>query len=597
MFKFIKNFNWIILSSFLCIILGILTFLTFINEGPVELTDKNLQILLIVDILLLVSFFYLIFKNFYRLYKTGKRNKTGSQTNLKYISLFSLFTFIPSLLVAIFSLFIFNFGIQNYFDDQITKAVNNSYDVAKNYLDENKENVKSDAILMGAGLNRASVLFYSNPNRFNAIIRAEKLLRRVDEVYLIDSAGNILFNDSGESEKELTIPLEENFNQAIEGDVVFLTNNLDNKASAMIKLNNLVDTYLYISRNVDEKILQYLKETEQAVSFYYSIENSQTGIKITFAIIYIIVVTLLLFLSTALAITFATRLTKPIINLIEASSNISKGALDTKVPSIESDDEFKTLNDNFNIMIERLKKQQDKLLTTERHEAWETVARKLAHEIKNPLTPIQLSLDRLKEKYSNRLNGEKKEFQNYLFTINRQIKDIEELVNEFSNFARMPRPILKKVELSQILKRSISLLNLSSKHKLNLVKKNKKFIILGDEEQLNRVFLNLIKNAVDSLDEKSKKSKDFKGKIDIEISDNNDYIVITLMDNGTGVLDTKKAMTPYYTTKTKGTGLGLPIVLKIISDHSGEFLLKNNSRNNGVKIKITLPKTIWIMKF
>ncbi len=592
MFKFIKNFNWIILSSFLCIILGILTFLTFINEGPVELTDKNLQILLIVDILLLVSFFYLIFKNFYRLYKTGKRNKTGSQTNLKYISLFSLFTFIPSLLVAIFSLFIFNFGIQNYFDDQITKAVNNSYDVAKNYLDENKENVKSDAILMGAGLNRASVLFYSNPNRFNAIIRAEKLLRRVDEVYLIDSAGNILFNDSGESEKELTIPLEENFNQAIEGDVVFLTNNLDNKASAMIKLNNLVDTYLYISRNVDEKILQYLKETEQAVSFYYSIENSQTGIKITFAIIYIIVVTLLLFLSTALAITFATRLTKPIINLIEASSNISKGALDTKVPSIESDDEFKTLNDNFNIMIERLKKQQDKLLTTERHEAWETVARKLAHEIKNPLTPIQLSLDRLKEKYSNRLNGEKKEFQNYLFTINRQIKDIEELVNEFSNFARMPRPILKKVELSQILKRSISLLNLSSKHKLNLVKKNKKFIILGDEEQLNRVFLNLIKNAVDSLDEKSKKSKDFKGKIDIEISDNNDYIVITLMDNGTGVLDTKKAMTPYYTTKTKGTGLGLPIVLKIISDHSGEFLLKNNSRNNGVKIKITLPKTI-----
>ena len=592
MFKFIKNFNWIILSSFLCIILGILTFLTFINEGPVELTDKNLQILLIVDILLLVSFFYLIFKNFYRLYKTGKRNKTGSQTNLKYISLFSLFTFIPSLLVAIFSLFIFNFGIQNYFDDQITKAVNNSYDVAKNYLDENKENVKSDAILMGAGLNRASVLFYSNPNRFNAIIRAEKLLRRVDEVYLIDSAGNILFNDSGESEKELTIPLEENFNQAIEGDVVFLTNNLDNKASAMIKLNNLVDTYLYISRNVDEKILQYLKETEQAVSFYYSIENSQTGIKITFAIIYIIVVTLLLFLSTALAITFATRLTRPIINLIEASSNISKGALDTKVPSIESDDEFKTLNDNFNIMIERLKKQQDKLLTTERHEAWETVARKLAHEIKNPLTPIQLSLDRLKEKYSNRLNGEKKEFQNYLFTINRQIKDIEELVNEFSNFARMPRPILKKVELSQILKRSISLLNLSSKHKLNLVKKNKKFIILGDEEQLNRVFLNLIKNAVDSLDEKSKKSKDFKGKIDIEISDNNDYIVITLMDNGTGVLDTKKAMTPYYTTKTKGTGLGLPIVLKIISDHSGEFLLKNNSRNNGVKIKITLPKTI-----
>ena len=592
MFKFIKNFNWIILSSFLCIILGILTFLTFINEGPITLTDKNLQILLIVDIILLISFFYLIFKNFFRLYKTGKRNKAGSQTNLKYVSLFSLFTFIPSLLIAIFSLFIFNFGIQNYFDDQITKAVNNSYDVAKNYVEENKENVKSDAILMGVGLNRASGLFYSNPNRFNAIIRAEKLLRRVDEVYLIDSAGNILFQDTGDSENDLTIPLEENFNQAIQGNVVFLTNNLDNKASAMIKLNSLVDTYLYISRNVDEKILQYLQETEQAVSFYYSIENSQTGIKITFAIIYIIVVTLLLFLSTALAITFATRLTKPIINLIEASSNISKGALDTKVPNIDSDDEFKTLNNNFNIMIERLKKQQDKLLTTERYEAWETVARKLAHEIKNPLTPIQLSLDRLKEKYSNRLNGEKQEFQNYLLTINRQIKDIEDLVNEFSNFARMPRPILKKIDLVKILKRSINLLNLSSKHKLNFLNKDEQFMILGDEEQLNRVFLNLIKNAEEAIDEKTKKSKDFKGKIDIEITDNNDYIVITFIDNGTGVSDTKKAMTPYYTTKTKGTGLGLPIVLKIISDHSGEFLLKNKTKNSGAEVRITLPKTI-----
>ena len=151
MFKIIKNFNWIILSSFLCIFMGIVTFLTFINEGFVPLTDKNLQTLLIIDIFLLLIFFALIFKNFYRFYYTGKKNKKGAQTNLKYISLFSLFTVIPSLVVAIFSLFIFNFGIQNYFDKQITRAVNNSFDVAKNYLEENKENVLSDVILMSVG--------------------------------------------------------------------------------------------------------------------------------------------------------------------------------------------------------------------------------------------------------------------------------------------------------------------------------------------------------------------------------------------------------------------------------------------------------------
>ena len=139
MFRIIKNFNWIILSSFLCIFMGIVTFLTFINEGFVPLTDQNLQALLIIDIILLLTFFSLIFKNFYRFYYAGKRNKTGSQTNLKYISIFSLFTVLPSLVVAIFSLFIFNFGVQNYFDKQIANAVNNSYDVAKNYLRKAKQ--------------------------------------------------------------------------------------------------------------------------------------------------------------------------------------------------------------------------------------------------------------------------------------------------------------------------------------------------------------------------------------------------------------------------------------------------------------------------
>ena len=237
---------------------------------------------------------------------------------------------------------------------------------------------------------------------------------------------------------------------------VIIPGNLENKTSVMIKLNSLIDTYLYISRDIDSEILKYLNETEKAVNFYYSIENSQTGIKITFAIIYIIVITLLLFLSTAIAITFARRLTKPIINLITASENISKGELNTKVPDIEADEEIKKLNNNFNNMINRFKRQQDKLLITERYEAWEVVARKLAHEIKNPLTPIQLSIERLRDKYSKKIGDEKKQFEDYLQTINRQIKDIENLVNEFSHFARMPRPVFKKIDLGKVVERSIN---------------------------------------------------------------------------------------------------------------------------------------------
>ena len=570
--------------------MGIVTFLTFINEGFVPLTDKNLQSLLIIDLFLLLVFFTLIFKNFYRFYYARKKNKKGYQTNLKYISVFSLFTVIPSLIVAIFSLFIFNFGIQNYFDKQITNAVNNSYDVAKNYLEESKENVLSDVILMSVGLNRASGFYYSNQNRFKNIMKSEKILRRIDDVYLIDSLGNILLSDVRDVTEEFIIPSDEDYNQVLEGKPVFITGNLKNKTTVMSKLTSLVDTYLYISRNIDPEILRYLNETEEAVSFYYSVENSQTGIKVTFAIIYIIVVTLLLFLSTSIAITFASRLTKPIVNLIGASDSISKGALDVKVPDLDTDDEFKELNKNFNSMIERLKEQQDKLLTTERYEAWETVARKLAHEIKNPLTPIQLSIDSLREKYKDKLLNEGHDFEKYLETINRQIKDIEKLVNEFSNFARMPRPILKKMDIVNLINKSLDFIKMTSKNSVNLIVKTKSTVIYGDEDQLNRVLINLIKNSEEAFLEKIEKNPNFKGNIDIEINDNNDYIIIRLIDNGTGISDAKKAMTPYFTTKKTGTGLGLPIVTKIINEHSGNFSIKNKTSGSGTIVKISFPK-------
>jgi two-component system, NtrC family, nitrogen regulation sensor histidine kinase NtrY len=570
--------------------MGIITFLTFINEGFIPLTDKNLQTLLIIDIFLLLMFFTLIFKNFYRFYYTGKKNKKGAQTNLKYISVFSLFTVMPSLVVAIFSLFIFNFGIQKYFDRQITNAVNNSFDVAKNYLAESKENVLSDVILMSVGLNRISNLYYSNINRFKNVVRSEKILRRIDDVYLIDSLGNVLLSDIRDITEEFVIPSDQDYNQALEGKPVFVSNNLEYKTSVMVKLTTLVDTYLYISRDIDPEILRYLNETEQAVNFYYSVENSQTGIKVTFAIIYIVVVTLLLFLSTSIAITFASRLTKPIINLIGASDSISKGALDVKVPELDTDEEFKLLNQNFNSMIERLKVQQDKLLTTERYEAWETVARKLAHEIKNPLTPIQLSIDSLREKYKDKLTNESHEFEKYLETINRQIKDIEKLVNEFSNFARMPSPILKNIEIDKLIQRSLDFIKMTSKNSIKLIKNSKNTTIKGDEDQLNRVFINLIKNSEESFLEKIEKYPNFKGNIVIEINENNDYINISLTDNGTGITDPKKAMTPYFTTKKTGTGLGLPIVTKIINEHSGNISIKNKKNETGTVISISFLK-------
>ena len=587
MFNKLRGFRTVISLAIICIGLSILTFLAFINPKLLSFSNINLQRLLVFDVILLVIFLIILVKKSVNLYFIIKNKKIGAQTSFRYISLFTLFTFIPSVLIAIFSLFIFNYGLQNFFNEQITKAVNSSYDVAVNYSEQNKKTVESDVFLMSVGLNRASSLFYSSPKRFKNIIRSEKLLRRVDDVFLIDSSANIMFSDVN-SISNFIKPSEEEINEALNGLPVQITSTVENKTSAMIKLNSLIDTYLFISRNIDPEIIKYLNETEQAVNFYYTVENKQSGIKITFAIIYILVVGLLLFVSTIIAISFANNLTKPIINLISASNNISKGILDSKVPESSTDKEFTMLNKNFNNMIQRLKKQQDKLLIAERYSAWESVARKLAHEIKNPLTPIQLSIDRLQDKFYTKISGDKDEFKSYLSTINRQIKDIENLVNEFSSFARMPTPIFRKIEIKLVIKRAVDFYRMSSKNEIIFNSDNKKNIISGDQEQLYRVFINLIKNSEDSLAEKKEKNELFKGKIIIEMRENKDYINITLADNGLGINNTSKIMTPYFTTKKNGTGLGLPIASKILNEHKSELIISNN--NPGVKILMTIPK-------
>jgi len=386
-------------------------------------------------------------------------------------------------------------------------------------------------------------------------------------------------------------PPEEAFERSLNGKPIRIVDPKTNRTSALVKLNNFIDTYLYIVKFMDPTLINYIEETDRAVSFYYSVQESKTGIKITFAVIYLLIVSLLLFLSIIISINFAGRLTSPIVNLIGASEKISTGDLNAKVPFIETDNEFNKLNENFNSMIDKLKKQQDKLLVSERHAAWESVARKLAHEIKNPLTPIQLSIDRIKEKYLDKVEDSGNNFSNYLNTITKQIKDIEHLVNEFSDFARMPKPIMKKINLNKVISRSLNLLILSEKNiTFNLTNDNSDFFIKGDDEQINRVFMNLIKNSIESINEKKRENGVFKGKIDVDIKEDSDYIYVEIKDNGIGFDKVNKAkmLTPYYTTKKKGTGLGLSIVTKIINDHNSTILF--NSIKDGALVEITMPK-------
>ena len=593
MHDFIRKNIYLILLFIITLSIGFLTFLTFIDKSPVELSSQNLQYLLILNIVLLAFLFIFIFLEIKKTIKNDI-DADGINSNKKYITYFALFTFIPSLLISIFSLFLFSFALEKYFDKKVTTVVNNSYELARDYVDEVRNKIQSEIVLIAFDVNKSKKFLNDNEKEYERFLQTQKLIRRVDEIHIIDLKKKPLFSTL-ENDDLYIPPVDEALNLVLDDDrPLKIINALENRSAAIMRLQNFNDRFIYVVKYLDKDISKYLTETEEAINFYYTVEEKSTGIKISFAIIYIIIVSLLLFISISIAIRFSSRFFRSINNLILASTSIGQGNLDIKVPEVKTDKDLEILNKNFNQMIVRLKDQQEKLVLNERHEAWGSLARKLAHEIKNPLTPIQLTIDRLKNKYSNELDKKNKEnFNENLKIINNQIKQIEKLVNEFSDFARMPKPIFQKNDLIILINDNIKLLQeLDLTIKIDFTHNNQQLFFDGDKEQLSRVFLNLIKNSIESIQQKAEKVSDFNKNITIELNNFDSHISLVINDTGIGFKNLnnniKEILNPYFTTKKKGTGLGLSIVNKIINDHNGniEFI----SKTDGAIIKIIFTK-------
>jgi two-component system nitrogen regulation sensor histidine kinase NtrY len=593
MYEFIKKNIYLIFLFIITLSIGFLTFLTFIDKSLIELSSQNLQYLLVLNIVLLALLFIFIFLEIKKAIKNDI-DKDGLRSNKKYITYFALFTFIPSLLISIFSLFLFSFALEKYFDKKVTTVVNNSYELAKDYVEEVRNKIQSEIVLIAFDLNKSKKFLNDNEKEYQRFLQTQKLIRGVDEIHVINSNKKLLFSTLGDDAPYIP-PVDEALNLVLDDDrPLKIINALENRSAAIMRLQNFEDRFIYVVKYLDKDISRYLTESEEAINFYYTVEEKSTGIKISFAIIYIIIVSLLLFISISIAIRFSSRFFRSINNLILASSSIGKGNLDIKVPEVKTDKDLEVLNKNFNQMIKRLKDQQEKLIINERHEAWGSLARKLAHEIKNPLTPIQLTIDRLKNRYSTELEEKNKEnFKENLKIINNQIKQIEKLVNEFSDFARMPKPVFQKNDVIVLIKDNIKLLQeLDQSIKIEFINNNQELFLDGDKEQLSRVFLNLIKNSIESIQQKAEKVSDFNKNISIEVSDFDSHIDVVINDNGIGFNNLnnniKEILNPYFTTKKEGTGLGLSIVNKIINDHNGtiEFI----SKTDGAIVKIIFIK-------
>ena len=574
MYDFLKK-NLIIIFLFLfALSIGFLTFLTFIDKSFIDLNQRNLQYLLVLNIFLLLLLFVFMFLEIRRSIKIDI-DKDGLKSNKKYITYFSLFTLIPSVLISIFSLFLFSFALEKYFDKKITTVVNNSYELAKSYVQEVKNKIEADIVLIAFDTNKSAKFLNDKNNEYFRFLKTQKLIRNIDEIHIIDKNKNLLFSNL-EDRKKYVPPLDDALDLVLEDDrPLKIINAPENISAAIMRLRAFDDRFLYVVKYLDKDISRYLNESQEAINFYYTVEEKSTGIKISFIIIYLIIVILLMFISITIAIRFSSRFFRSINNLIFASTAIGEGDLNIQVPEIKTDKDLEILNKNFNSMISRLKNQQEKLIINERHEAWENLARKLAHEIKNPLTPIQLTLDRIKSKYTDQINNQdQKNFADNLKIINNQIKQIGNLVNEFSDFARMPKPILSINDLIELIKENIKLLSeLDNSIKIELNNNLNNILLKCDKEQLSRVFFNLIKNSIESIQQKAENDSNFGKKITIEVLQDNNHINIIIIDNGIGfnafTKNIKEILNPYFTTKKNGTGLGLSIVSKIINDHNG----------------------------
>ena len=232
------------------------------------------------------------------------------------------------------------------------------------------------------------------------------------------------------------------------------------------------------------------------------------------------------------------------------------------------------------------------LQSAQRTAAWADVARRIAHEIKNPLTPIQLSAERLKRKYLKEIVTDPEIFEQCTDTIVRQVGDIGRMVDEFSSFARMPNPVMKPENLAKLCREAVFLQQQAHRDIVFETGFPEKDVVFNlDAGLLSQAFTNLLQNAVDAIDGREGEGN-LAGKISLHLieSDNNASIVIE--DNGRGlpVKERDRLTEPYVTTRSKGTGLGLAIVARIVEQHGGTLRLSDLDGETGARITITLPR-------
>jgi nitrogen fixation/metabolism regulation signal transduction histidine kinase len=346
-----------------------------------------------------------------------------------------------------------------------------------------------------------------------------------------------------------------------------------------------------VKRSIDEEINSY--------SFAYNKRNQKMGIinipyhpsnysnktELWDFLKRLLTIYLLLFIGAViLAYLLSTYITKSIASISLKIKGVEIGENNERL-SWENNDEIGVLVNAYNEMLNKLELSKEKLAQNERQIAWREMAKQVAHEIKNPLTPMKLSvqhLGRVLDISKGRNKDTLKDFQEKML---QQIRILTEIADEFSNYAELPKGKMQEVDLIEIIHKIINLFKHEERVKFNLnFQKDNYFGLIGDENQLIRLFNNLIQNSLQAMDH--------NGNIKLNLSQDENNIIISFVDSGPGIpIEIQdKIFEPKFTTKTKGKGLGLALVCQIILNHNGKISLVKE-RAMGTEFKITFKKS------
>jgi two-component system nitrogen regulation sensor histidine kinase NtrY len=684
----------------LALLSAIATFVVLANLTPIPPTHEVVLTLLLVNAFTVLFLISLIGRELWRVLQARRRGRAAARLHVRIVALFSLIAAVPAILVAVVASVTLDRGLDRLFSQQTQSLIENSMIVADAYVREHAQIVRADSIATAIELARAKPLFDQNREQFHQFVNAQAGIRGLPVVMMLDKDLNVIDQADVQINQSFVKPPPEALAAINDTEPQIGVFPDASYVAAVIKLRGYTDTWLYVVRVLDPRVVAQLRATRESVMQYAEIKARRLGVQIAFGLMYTVIALIVLLSSVWIGLNFANYLVAPIRRLIGAAQVVATGNLHVQVPIRRAEGDLAQLGETFNMMTQELRTQRDDimrardvidsrrrfteavlagasagvigidaegrmsilnrsaerlighseadalgrplsevvpelaelvesargglqrqgqvtinrngrernlsvrvtseqsadaergyvvtldditdLVSAQRTSAWADVARRIAHEIKNPLTPIQLSAERLRRKYGPAIKEDIAIFHQCTDTIIRQVDDIKRMVDEFSQFARMPKPVIGSEDVADMVRQAVFLQRVGNADiDIGVTIAEDPMPARFDRRLISQALTNIIKNATEAIAAVPPAELD-RGTIHVSAIREDGDVVIDVVDNGIGLPKENRSrlLEPYVTTREKGTGLGLAIVGRILEEHGGRIELHDAADKN-----------------